>query len=1423
MMKKMTFYLVLVLSLITTLTTYSQCIPASVRTVSGTVTGSTGVQTFTAMPNGNVVRITAPAIGTFYTISMCATNATPQADGVNDSHITLLSANSAAATSLGFNDDFCATTGASGYGPSEMTYTATAVGDFFVYLTEWGADACNDDGLNTSYIMTVTKTAAAPPCDAGVLTTVGSPFTVCPADSFTVATNGTESTPNDYAILFTPLAGATGGTGAAINLTAITSFPFTANSDLNGVLSGQPTPLPALSGNWSMKTRAVDASGVYCSTSVDSIIVNFVLATDPSCGPPSACDAGVLSTVGFPVSICITDSFTLSTDGSEVTPNDFAMYLSPQATGSGGLGIAFSLTGVTFPLTENSDLSGVLSSNGYPVLEGEWAIYTASRDAADIVCSLSADSILVTFLDSNDITCLPPTGTPCDTSATGPFVDLNNAGGAPCDDGTGCTPTAVTFGAWASESYLLDNVQSGFDYVFDICSGNGAGAWIPALTIIAPSGAVDAFNLGATGTFAMNCSLAWTATESGTYTIFIHEAGMGCLAGNAIDNGTPTVTCGLNPATCSPTVPCVAGVLTSPSVMTICSNEIDSIVLDGTESTPGSYSVGFDDSSGGTGGLAGGFIITTINQFPWTFDDDLEGVLSSQVPPLAPLSGVWTLTVYNDDGTGLLCDSIATTISVNFVDSTNVLCTGTVSCNISAISGGTQTACNSVTNTYSQNVVVTYSNAPATGTLDVNGQSFAITTSPQVVTLTNLVSNGNAVDVTTSFSANAACDMTLTNVFTAPVSCACSITDVTIGLQSPCVNATNFYTQAVTVFYVNPPTSGMLNVNGQNVAITSSPQTVILTGLSSDGLAVDIAAAFTANASCVYSASAAFMAPTGCLCPAINVNVTTTNVTNCSSPDGTATAMASGGTGSYTYAWTPSSFGSGITISNIPSGTYAVIATDGNGCSGTGSSVVNNTSGVNALVGVVNNVSCNGASDGEINISASGGVMPISYTWSDQGFASTVSSRTNLAAGFYTITVADNGGCSVVLGPIEITQPDQLIAIVDNSSDISCNGANDGSINVTVTGGNGNNSYVWTNGGGNNEDASGLDNGSYALTVTDAGCPSVTTSTVMITEPDAININIDNQNDVTCFGDNNGNILVTTTGGNGALSFDWDNAPDIEDAQNLSGGTYQLTVTDAAGCPSVSSAVININEPSEIVVSIDAFTDVTCFDANDGTITASVVGGVGAINISWTNSTSTSLAPTSLAASSYQLTVTDANMCAATSLIVTISDAIMLTATSTTTDETASGNDGTATVVTSGGTPNYSYVWTPSGQTTAAASELSAGSYTCDIEDDNGCTHKVTVIVSRATAIGEIALNELVIYPNPSNGTFTVSFETPESLDFEISMINTIGKEVYNNSFVNVNGIFTEQIAVKDLANGIYFLEISNRDAKTVNKITISK
>jgi hypothetical protein len=90
-------------------------------------------------------------------------------------------------------------------------------------------------------------------------------------------------------------------------------------------------------------------------------------------------------------------------------------------------------------------------------------------------------------------------------------------------------------------------------------------------------------------------------------------------------------------------------------------------------------------------------------------------------------------------------------------------------CNIISISAGTQTACDSGTNTYTQEVTVTYADNPGTGTIDINGQSFVISSSPQTEILTGLISDGNSVDVTAVFSMDKCCTLTEVGLFTAPL------------------------------------------------------------------------------------------------------------------------------------------------------------------------------------------------------------------------------------------------------------------------------------------------------------------------------------------------------------------------------------------------------------------------------------------------------------------------------------------------------------------------------------------------------------------------------------------------------------------------------------------------------------------------------
>jgi hypothetical protein len=183
-------------------------------------------------------------------------------------------------------------------------------------------------------------------------------------------------------------------------------------------------------------------------------------------------------------------------------------------------------------------------------------------------------------------------------------------------------------------------------------------------------------------------------------------------------------------------------------------------------------------------------------------------------------------------------------------------------CGIVSIVAGAQTACVPATNEYTQEVTVTY--AVGSGDLDVNGQTFTATGSPQLVTLVGLTSDGTAVDVTASFPAAGTCTATELALFTAQASCtvSCGILSITDGGNAMCDISGGTYSTDVIVNYVNPPASGTLDVTAGgitvNAAITTSPQTVTIPGLTTGSIPEDVTATFSAEPTCTLMSSAVF-------------------------------------------------------------------------------------------------------------------------------------------------------------------------------------------------------------------------------------------------------------------------------------------------------------------------------------------------------------------------------------------------------------------------------------------------------------------------------------------------------------------------------------------------------------------------------------
>ena len=137
------------------------------------------------------------------------------------------------------------------------------------------------------------------------------------------------------------------------------------------------------------------------------------------------------------------------------------------------------------------------------------------------------------------------------------------------------------------------------------------------------------------------------------------------------------------------------------------------------------------------------------------------------------------------------------------------------------MTAGTQTACDPANNTYTQQVTVTYENDPGAGTLDINGQSFAITSSPQTVTLVGLVADGAAVDATASFSADAGCSLTEVSLFTAPADC------TPVGNTAPTAladEATTIQNTAVTIDVLANDTDSDGSLDAASVQTVELPQ-----------------------------------------------------------------------------------------------------------------------------------------------------------------------------------------------------------------------------------------------------------------------------------------------------------------------------------------------------------------------------------------------------------------------------------------------------------------------------------------------------------------------------------------------------------------------------------------------------------------------
>lgn len=503
--------------------------------------------------------------------------------------------------------------------------------------------------------------------------------------------------------------------------------------------------------------------------------------------------------------------------------------------------------------------------------------------------------------------------------------------------------------------------------------------------------------------------------------------------------------------------------------------------------------------------------------------------------------------------------------------------------------------------------------------------------------------------------------------------------------------------------------------------------------------------------------------------------------------NGAINLIVGGGVTPFTFLW--SNGASSQNLSNLANGTYSVTITDDNGCSITASQSITSPTALNLTMNVTNST-CS-SSNGQASVSVSGGTSPYNYSWST---SSTNDSIFSLIAGNYTVTITDNKGCMMtkVASVNDITAP----TLSSTSTDVDCNGGNNGTAMVTASGYVGTKYTVTVNSSNFSPNSLNVNVGDTIMWVLGSGNHTTTSTSVpsgAATWDSPINGTTTSFTYVVSV-IGTYNYKCTPHGFTGSFTafspytYLWSNFSTNDSISNLSAGIYSVTVTGAGGC--VAAASVTVNEPSAIFLSTTSM-NVNCNGGNDGSINLSVNGGTAGYTYMWSNSATTEDL-SNLTANSYSVTVTDNNNCTAT-LSDTITEPNALTLTPSSTTSNCGSATGTASVSVSGGTPSYSYSWS-SGGSSSSIFNVAAGSYIVTVTDANGCSQSTTINVSNTGA--------------PTLTSISTDATCNGYQDGAINLTISGGATPYNFSWSNLD----TSKNISSLAAGIYTVTVTDNN-----------
>ncbi len=484
--------------------------------------------------------------------------------------------------------------------------------------------------------------------------------------------------------------------------------------------------------------------------------------------------------------------------------------------------------------------------------------------------------------------------------------------------------------------------------------------------------------------------------------------------------------------------------------------------------------------------------------------------------------------------------------------------------------------------------------------------------------------------------------------------------------------------------------------------------------------------------------------------PLINVTQNIINNTCFDSDDGSIDITISGGTPfstgvPYIISWTgPNGFNSNDEdLRDLEPGNYTLRITDDGNCPFTANYRVTEPGLFQILSDSKNDITCFGLNNGRINLNVSGGTTPYTFVWTKVGdptFSASSEDLSNLAPGQYEVTITEVNNCNTLTSSYTIIEPPLLeVSLASPVDIILCYGAFTGEIDVNVTGGRAtettpgvfNYRYNWTGPNGfrsSNRNLRNIEAGIYNLVVTDnSGC----TENLQVTVPQNPEIKLDYTiKEIVCYNDDSGAITINGISGGVPpyAPIQWSNLGTGMVQDNLSHGTYTVTITDALDCTVNFPIVLNNAPIFDINPDVK---DVSCFGDSDGSIKLNLVGGESPVTLVWDDSSTSGDERNNIGPGDYSVTITDAKGCVLQESF-TIHEPPLLTLIGIASDalDCDDVNSGAIDLEITGGSLPLSIVWS-NGSRIEDLSNIPPDIYTVTVTDANGCTETESFEVKR--------------------------------------------------------------------------------------------